>query len=76
MRWCVSLASLFMPPFPSRTLRAHEHVSQFDFNAEYDRYEGKPCPDPRLLAMGAEVGSVGEFTEKVLGPILEKQAEK
>ncbi|KAL1757071.1 hypothetical protein FB107DRAFT_289580 [Schizophyllum commune] len=48
----------------------------FDFNAEYDRYEGKPCPDPRLLAMGAEVGSVGEFTKKVLEPFLEKQAEK
>ncbi|KAI5887676.1 NAD(P)-binding protein [Schizophyllum commune H4-8] len=45
----------------------------FDFNAEYDRYAGKPCPDPRLLSLGAEVGTVNEFTEKVLKPFLEKK---
>ncbi|KAI5828653.1 NAD(P)-binding protein [Schizophyllum commune Tattone D] len=45
----------------------------FDFNAEYDRYAGKACPDPRLLALGAEVGTVTEFTEKALKPFLEKK---
>ncbi|KAL1692601.1 hypothetical protein GGG16DRAFT_123900 [Schizophyllum commune] len=45
----------------------------FDFNAEYDRYAGKPCPDPRLLALGAQVGTVTEFTEKVLKAFLEKK---
>ena len=49
---------------------------QFDFTAEYDRYAGKPRPDPRLLALGAEVGSVREFAEAVLKPYLEGKAKE
>ncbi|KAL1675152.1 hypothetical protein EV122DRAFT_254040 [Schizophyllum commune] len=48
----------------------------FDFTAEYDRYAGRPRPDPRLLALGAEVGSVREFAEEVLKPYLEGKAKE
>ncbi|KAI5888909.1 NAD(P)-binding protein [Schizophyllum commune H4-8] len=48
----------------------------FDFTAEYDRLAGKPRPDPRLLALGAEIGSVREFAEEVLKPFLNGKAKE
>lgn len=66
----------FLPPNPILSLTLSNTPPQFDFTAEYDRYAGRPRPDPRLLALGAQVGSVREFAEEVLKPYLNGKAKE
>lgn len=43
---------------------------QYDMAKEFEWYKGMPVPDPGLVALGVEVGTIDDFVRTVLKPQL------